>query len=309
MSKIEKKLDLIIIGAGPAGLTAGIYAGKLKLKTLILEDELVGGQIKEAYIVENYPGFNSISGSALTDKFQEQALEAGVTIDEFDNIISVKLTDEEKIIETSSYIYKPKAVIIAAGSKRRELPIPEEKKFHSKGIHYCEICDGSLYDGKHIAVVGGGYSAVGAAKFLTRFASKIYLIHRSDYLHADKISQDELLQNEKVEDLPNSKITSALGNDTLTGITLENVKTKETSELKLDGIFVYIGLIPRTDLYKAYLTIDEFYNIVADETCETNVKGVYVAGDVRTKRFRQLTTALSDGTVAALMAEKYILNK
>lgn len=309
MSKIEKKLDLIIIGAGPAGLTAGIYAGRLKLKTLILEDELVGGQIKEAYIVENYPGFSKISGSDLIDKFQEQALEAGVTIDEFDNIISVKLTDEEKIVETNSFIYKPKAVIIASGSKRRELPIPEEKKFHSKGIHYCELCDGSLYDGKHVAVVGGGYSAVGAANFLKRFASKITLIHRSDYLHADKISQEELLQDEKVVDMPNYKITSALGDAEITGVKLENVKTNKASELKLDGVFVYIGLVPRTDLYKNYLNIDEFGNIVADETCETNVKGVYAAGDVRTKKFRQLTTAVSDGTVAALAAEKYILNK
>lgn len=307
MDKKEKTLDLLIIGAGPAGLTAGIYAGRLKLKTLILEDELVGGQIKDAYIVENYPGFNSISGSELIDKIQEQAINCGVEIDEFDKILSVRLTDNEKIIETKSYIYKPKAVIIASGSKKRELPIPEEKKFHGNGIHYCELCDGSLYEGKHIAVVGGGNTAVGAANFLSKYAKKVTLIHKRDHLRADKKSQEELFNNKKIEILWNSKIKQAIGNERLEAVIVEN--EKEAYKLELDGIFAYIGLTPRTDLYKDYLKLDNYGNIEAGESCETNVKGVFAAGDVRTKVFRQLTTAVSDGTAAALMAEKYILNK
>ncbi|AWI07752.1 NAD(P)/FAD-dependent oxidoreductase [Clostridium drakei] len=305
--KKEKKLDLLIIGSGPAGLTAAIYAARLKLKTLILEDELVGGQIKDAYTVENYPGFISISGSDLIDKIQNQAINYGVEIDEFDKIVSVKLTNNEKIIETKSYIYKPKAVIIAAGAKKRELPISEEKNFHGKGIHYCELCDGHLYEGKHIAVVGGGNSAVQAANFLSKYAKKITLIHKRNYLRADKKNQQELFDNKKVEILWNSKIQHAIGDNKLEAVLIEN--EKETYKLDLDGIFVYIGVAPRTDLYKDYLNLNSSGNIEASETCETNIKGVFAAGDVRTKPFRQLTTAVSDGTTAALMAEKYIKNE
>ncbi len=307
MIKKEKKLDLLIIGSGPAGLTAAIYAARLKLKTLILEDELVGGQIKDAYTVENYPGFISISGSDLIDKIQNQAINYGVEIDEFDKIVSVKLTNNEKIIETKSYIYKPKAVIIAAGAKKRELPISEEKNFHGKGIHYCELCDGHLYEGKHIAVVGGGNSAVQAANFLSKYAKKITLIHKRNYLRADKKNQQELFDNKKVEILWNSKIQHAIGDNKLEAVLIEN--EKETYKLDLDGIFVYIGVAPRTDLYKDYLNLNSSGNIEASETCETNIKGVFAAGDVRTKPFRQLTTAVSDGTTAALMAEKYIKNE
>nr|WP_206154854.1 FAD-dependent oxidoreductase [Clostridium muellerianum] len=307
MIKEERKLDLLIIGSGPAGLTAAIYAARLKLKTLILEDELVGGQIKDAYTVENYPGFISISGSELIDKIQNQAINYGVEIDEFDKIVSVKLTNSEKVIETKSYIYKPKTVIIAAGAKKRELPIPEEEKFHGKGIHYCELCDGHLYEGKHIAVVGGGNSAVQAANFLSKYAKKITLIHKRDYLRADKKNQHELFDNKKVDILWNSKIQHAIGDNKLEAVLIEN--EKETYKLDLDGIFVYIGVAPRTDLYKDYLNLNVSGNIEAGETCETNIKGVFAAGDVRTKPFRQLTTAVSDGTTAALMAEKYIKNE
>ena len=307
MNKTEKELDLLIIGAGPAGLTAGLYAARLKLSTLILEDELVGGQIRDAYVVENYPGFTSIGGSDLTDKMREQSTLAGAVIDEYDTILSVKLTNDEKVIETEQYLYKPNAVIIASGAKRRELPIPEEKKFHGNGIHYCELCDGHLYEGKHLGVIGGGSSAVGAADFLSKYAAKVTLIHRSGQLRADKKSQEDLFANKKVEVVWDSEVKHALGDDKLTAILLENPQSKEHTELKLDGIFVYIGSIPRTQMYKDYINVDEYGNIVASETCETNVQGVFAAGDVRQKLFRQLTTAVSDGTVSALMAERYIL--
>ncbi len=308
MSKVEKNLDLLIIGSGPAGLTAGLYAARLKLDTLILEDELVGGQIKDAYIVENYPGFNSISGSDLIDKIQEQVISAGAKLDEYDNVISVKLTDEEKIIETKKYIYKPKAVIIASGSKRKELPIEEEKKFHSRGIHYCELCDGSLYENKHIAVVGGGSSALLAASLLANYGSKITIIHRRDSFRADKKIQDEIFNNKKIEIIWNTKVISAIGEDKLKGLTIQNVNTKENSNLEVDGVFVYIGLLPRTEIFKDFIKVDNLGNIISNENCETNVKGVFAAGDVRVKAVRQLTTAVSDGTIAALMAEKYISN-
>ena len=306
MQKTEKDLDLLIIGGGTAGLTAGIYASRLKLDTLILEDEIMGGQIKDAYVVENYPGFMSVKGSDLTDIMAEQAKFAGAKIDEFDNIKSIKLSDNEKIIETYSFIYKPKALIIAAGAKKRPLPIPEEPKFLGKGIHYCELCDGHLYEGKHIVVVGGGNSAIGASLVLAKYASKLTIIHQFDSFNADKKTVDKLLQNDRVEVIWNSEIISASGDNFLDKIIVEDKKNLLRSEISCNAVFVYIGQEPRTDMYKEFLDVDRYGNIVAGETCETNIKGVYAAGDVRTKEFRQLTTATSDGTVAALMAEQYI---
>ncbi|MDD3225393.1 MAG: FAD-dependent oxidoreductase, partial [Clostridium sp.] len=184
--KDEKKLDLVIIGAGAAGLTASIYAARSKLNTVVLEDELVGGQIRNSSSIENFPGFDNISGEDLSNKFQEQALKLGANINEFGNIKCLKLKDDEKIIETEDTIYKPKAVIIATGAKPRELPVPEEKKLHGKAIHYCELCDGAIYTGKDLVVVGGGSSAIEAADYLTKFAKNITIVHRRSEFSAEK---------------------------------------------------------------------------------------------------------------------------
>jgi thioredoxin reductase (NADPH) len=306
MDKPVKSIDVLIIGAGPAGLTAAIFTSKFKLSTLVLEDEIVGGQIKDAYTIENWPGFINISGNDFVGKVVEQALYYGAAIDEFDRIVSLTLTDTKKTIETESAVYKAKAVIIAAGSKRRELPIPEEKKFHGKGIHYCELCDGHIYDKKEIAVVGGGNSALLAVKFMTKYANKITIIQQFGYFQAEKKVQDEVLSNPKVKVLWDSEVRHAEGDNNLEALIIENIKTKEMSNLHVDGVFVFIGLVPRTDMYKEYISIDKYGYIVAGENTQTNVKGVYAAGDVRSKLFRQLTTAAGDGTVAALMAEKFI---
>jgi thioredoxin reductase (NADPH) len=310
MNKPEKSLDVLIIGAGVAGLTAGIYAARFKLATLILEDELIGGQIKDAYVVENYPGFDQIKGSDLIGRMQEQALRAGVTLDEFDQIVAINLTAHEKIVETKTTIYRPTALIISAGMKRRELPVPQEGKLRGRGIHYCQLCDGHLYDGKTVAVVGGGNGAISAANFLDKYANQIYLIHQLPDLTADDLTaREKMFKNPKITYLPNTKVLAAIGAKTLTALTLENIATGEITELPLDGVFVQIGSNPNTALYKNQITLDNFGYIVADETCVTNVPGVYAAGDIRTKTFRQLTTAVSDGTVAALQAEKYIQNQ
>jgi thioredoxin reductase (NADPH) len=307
MNKPEQAVDVLIIGAGVAGLTAGIYAARMKLTTLILEDELIGGQIKDAYVVENYPGFDQIKGSDLTERMQEQALRAGVTLDEFDRIVAVNLTAHVKIVETKTTVYQPLTVIVAAGMRRRELPAPQEAKLRGRGIHYCQLCDGHLYNGKTVAVVGGGNGAVGAANFLDKYAKQIYLIHQLPDLTADDLTaRAKLFNNPKITVLPNTKVTAAKGDQVLTALTLENILSGEIAELPLDGVFVQIGAIPNTVLYKGQITLDNFGYIVADETCVTNIPGVYAAGDIRTKTFRQLTTAVSDGTVAALQAEKYL---
>jgi len=307
--KEEKQLDLVIIGAGPAGLTAAIYAIRAKLNTLVLENELVGGQIRETYTVENFPGFNVISGADLADKMEEHAASIGVNIDQFSNIEKIKLSDDEKIIETEDVIYKVKALIIATGAKSRRLPIPEEEKLHGKVIHYCELCDGALYQGKDLVVVGGGNSAVEAAIFLTKYARNITIVHQFDYLQAQKYSQDELFKHKNVKIIWDSEIRNIVGENEIEKIVVENVKTKQKTELKADGVFVYIGYEPKTELFKDSININKWGYIETDENMETNIKGVFAAGDVRSKLIRQLTTAVNDGTVAALMAEKYIGGK
>jgi len=308
MEKAHKAIDVVIIGSGVTGLTAALYAGRMKLSTLVLETDLVGGQIVNASEIENYPGFTSIRGSELVEKIRQQAELFGASIDEFDKIINVELTDTKKIVETESFIYEPKVVIIATGMTRRKLPLPEESRFLSKGIHYCELCDGHMYQDKTIAVVGGGNAALDAAKFLTKYAKKLYIIHRSPALTADVLTQENVLKNPMVEVLLNTEIRKAKGDKTLEMLELYGKTEGKTYELPVDGLFVDIGVVPNTAMFSKYINIDSAGNILAGEDCKTNVAGVFAAGDVRAKQIRQLTTAMADGTVAAILAEKYIGN-
>ncbi|WP_294373242.1 thioredoxin-disulfide reductase [uncultured Clostridium sp.] len=307
MNKEIKELDLIIIGGGPAGLTAAIYAGRAKLKTLLLENMILGGQVRNSFTIENYPGFKKIEGSKLADLFQEHATEFGADIDEFDLIENIYLSNDEKIIETEMYTYKPKAVIIATGAVPKKLPIKEEKEFSGKGIHYCAVCDGAMYEGKKIAVVGGGNAALEEALFLTKFAEKVYLIRRYDYFRAEQSIIDQVLNNPKIEVLFNEDLIQAKGENFLSSVILKNTKEGTLSELGVEGVFVYIGTEPETSNVKKYLNLNEKGYIITDEDMQTNIKGVYAAGDVREKKYRQITTAVADGTIALLNAEKYIL--
>lgn len=309
MAKEIKKLDLIIIGGGPAGLTAAIYAGRAKLNTLLLENMILGGQVRNSFTIENYPGFKSIEGSKLADLIQEQATEFGAVIDEFDLIENIYLSDEDKTIETETFIYKPKAVIIATGAVPKKLPIKGEKEFAGKGIHYCAVCDGAMYEGKNIAVVGGGNAALEEALFLTRFAEKVYLVRRYDYFKGEQSVIDEVFSNPKIEVLLNEDMIEAKGEDFLNSVVLKNTVNGELSELKVDAVFGYIGTEPKTSDIKQYLNLTEQGYIITDEDMQTNIKGVYAAGDVRDKKFRQITTAVADGTIALLSAEKYILQE
>lgn len=305
MAKEKIHKDVVIIGAGMAGLTAALYAGRMNLDTLVLENGIIGGQIANATNIENYPGFVSVSGGDLISTLQKQAENFGAVIDEFDIIQKVTLRENPKIIETEEKIYLADAVIIASGMNRRKLPLPEERKFSGRGVHYCELCDGHLYDGKIIAVMGGGNAAVDAAQFLTKYTDNLYLIHRSEF-RADEISQKRIIQNPKIKIMLQTEITALHGDKKLESIDILDKKSGEKKNLAVDGIFVNIGVTPNTELFKDELKLSQSGRIIAGEDCRTEIDGVFAAGDVREKEIRQLTTAAADGTTAALLAEKFL---
>ncbi|MCR4943620.1 MAG: thioredoxin-disulfide reductase [Clostridium sp.] len=306
VNKEIKNLDLVILGAGPAGLTAAIYASRAKLNMIVLENAFPGGQVRNTYIVENYPGFKHTTGAELADKMQEQAEYVGAVIDEFDPVVNISLTEEEKIIETESYIYKPKAVILATGSVPKKLPVNNEAKFAGKGVHYCAVCDGAMYTDKVVGVVGGGNAALEEAIFLSRFAKKVYSIRRADSFNGEKSLFEEAVNNEKIEILYNTDVVSFEGNDFLEKVILQDTITGEKREINMDGVFGSIGTEPKTTDISKYINVNEYGYILTNELMETNVPGVFAAGDVREKPYRQITTAVADGTVAALAAERYI---
>ena len=297
--------DVIIIGAGMAGLTAALYCGRMNLNTLVLENGIIGGQIANATDIENFPGFISVKGGDLIATLQQQAENFGAIIDEFDEIEHVTLKSSPKIVETQEKIYECDVVIIASGMNRRKLPLPEEKKFANRGVHYCELCDGAAYNGKIIAVMGGGNAAVDAANFLTKYGKKVYLIHRSEF-RADEVSQKRLRANEKVEIMLQTEIKALRGDKRLEEVEIFDKKSGETKTLHVDGIFVNIGVVPNTKLFEDELKLTASGRIPAGEDCKTEIEGVFAAGDVREKEIRQLTPAASDGTTAALLAEKYL---
>ena len=308
MAKDTQKRDVIIIGAGMAGLTAALYTGRMNLSTLVLENALVGGQIANATGIENYPGYEVIKGGELIATLQKQAEHFGAVVDEFDSIVRVDLTKEPKIVETEGCLYEADAVILATGMNRRKLPLPEEGTYAGRGVHYCELCDGHLYQDKIIAVMGGGNAAVDAANFLSKYGRHVYLIHRSE-LRADPVSQERLRQNPKAEILLQTEIRALRGDGHLTAVTLYDKARDKTTELPVDGIFVNIGVIPNTALFEGQVTLTPGGRIAAGEDCRTNLRGVFAAGDVREKEIRQLTTAAADGTTAALLADRYLAAK
>ncbi|MDU2673582.1 MAG: thioredoxin-disulfide reductase [Clostridium sp.] len=299
----------MIIGGGPAGFSSAIYAARANLDMLLLEDKILGGQVRNSYTIENYPGFKKVSGSELADIMQDQAESLGAKIDEFDVIERVDFSGEELIVETGDYIYKPEAVIIATGASPKKLPIPNEEKFSGKGVHYCAVCDGAMYQDKVVAVVGGGNSALEEAEFLTKFASKVYIIRRYDYFKGEKAMLEAVENNPKIEILYNEDLVNVEGSNFVEKAIIRNTKDNTEREIDLEAVFGYIGTEPKTELFKDYIKTTKTGYIVTDENMRTNVKGVFAAGDVREKEFRQITTAVADGTIASLAAEKYIVEK
>lgn len=304
----QKIYDVIIIGGGPAGYTAALYAVRAGFDTLVLERISAGGQMTETQQIDNYPGFfEGIDGFTLGYNMQKGAERFGaVTL--LTEVLSVDLASTIKTAVTDSGSYYAKAVILATGAEHRALGIEHEQELLGRGVGYCASCDGMFYKGKTAAVVGGGNSAAADALLLSRICKKVYLIHRRDVLRATKIYHEPLLKAENVEFKWNSEVKQLLFDKNLNGIKITNNKTCESENLAVDGLFISIGRKPTTELYKGQVDIDESGYIIADETTKTNISGVFAVGDLRTKAFRQIVTAAADGAVAVHYLEEYLAN-
>ncbi len=300
--------DVVIIGGGPSGLTAGIYAVRAGLSVAIVEKQFAGGQIANTESVDNYPANLSISGVDLAMKMLEHAETLGVQMI-YDSVVETKLGDKQKVVITqNSGEILCKAVILCAGATPRKLGILQEEKFVGRGVSYCAVCDGAFYKNKKVVVVGGGNTAVSDCMYLTKFASEVNLVHRRDKLRASKAECDKLIGS-GVKIHYNSVVADILGNDKIESVVLRNTLDNQETKLEVDGVFVAIGQIPSGNDIAKDVVRDDYGYIIAGEDMKTNIQGVFVAGDVRQKKIRQVITACSDGAIAAEMANEYILNE
>lgn len=306
---MEKVYDLVIIGSGPAGLSAAVYGMRARLSTLVLEKSgMSGGQVLNTYEVDNYLGFSGIGGFDLGMKFREHADKVGtefmddevLALEKKENLVAILLEDGEVLAKT---------VIIATGATHAKLGVEGESKLAGMGVSYCATCDGAFFRDKITAVVGGGDVAVEDAIFLARTCKKVYLIHRRDALRAAKSLQDTLLQLPNVEVLWDSVVTKIQGEEQVTGICVENVKTKEVKEMSLNGVFIAVGILPNSEIFKGQIEMDEKGYIMAGEDGKTSCEGVFAAGDVRTKALRQIVTAVADGANAVSSVQEYLIGK
>lgn len=303
---MERVYDMIVIGGGPAGYTAALYAARAGLDTVVLEKLSAGGQMALTSQIDNYPGFDEgIDGFELGEKMQAGAERFGVET-ELAEVLSFELDGEIKKLVTDSGDFYGKTVVISTGANPRELGVDKEQQMVGRGVNYCAACDGMFYKGKVVAVVGGGNSAVADAMILSRIAEKVIIVHRRDTLRATKVYHDALEKAGNVEFAWDSVVSELLHEEKLTGLKIRNVKTEEESVLEVDGVFVSVGRAPVTELFKDILELDKAGYIVADESTRTNIPGVFAAGDVRTKALRQVVTAVADGAMAAHYAEEYI---
>lgn len=302
----EKEFDVVILGGGPAGFSAGIYTARGNVSTAILDVSMLGGQPSNYLELENYPAFMKIGGFELMEKFEEHADMFGVQKFPMQEIEFIDLVSSPKIIRTKEVEFRTKSVIIATGAKPMKLGVKGEEEFTGRGVSYCAVCDGAFYKDKVVAIVGGGNSAVEEAIYLTKFASKVYIIHRRDELRADKIIQDRAAKNEKIEFVLNSVVCEIQGQDLVNNLILKNTKTDEMFNLAVDGVFPYIGITPNVENISGQITQDKAGFIITDETMKTSIDGVFAIGDVRKTPLRQVITAASDGAIAGVYAVKYI---
>jgi len=307
---MDNKYDVIIIGGGPAGLTAGIYLSRTKLKVLILDTGTIGGQVVLTHEIANYPGIESISGYQLAKTMRKQAKKFGCDIRSNIKITSVELDNKQKeIIIDNKDKYFANAVVISTGGKSRPLNVPGELEFTGKGISYCATCDGDFFQDKEIIVVGGGNSALEEAVSLTQYASKVTIIHQFDHFQAYPHAVEEAKNNNKINFIMESEIIEFLGNESIEKVKIEHQKTHEITEMNIDGVFVFIGYMPQTQMFENIIKLNERKEIIVDDGFQTNVSGVFAAGDAIVKKYRQITTAVSDGTLAALNAIEFINSK
>lgn len=303
---MDRIYDVIVIGGGPSGCTAALYAARAGLDTLVLEKMAPGGQMTQTSHIDNYPGYDQgIDGYALGEKMQAQAerFGAGTKLAE---VYQADLSGDVKRLETSEGDFLGKTVVISTGASHRHLGVDREEQMIGRGVAYCAACDGMFYRGKTVAVVGGGNTAASDALLLSRICEKVILIHRRDTLRATKIYQDQLMNTPNVEFRWNHAVNRLLGEEQISGLELRNVMTGDLSQLSVDGVFVSIGQSPVTQLFQGQIDLDEGGYIVADESTRTNLPGVFAAGDVRTKALRQIITAAADGAAAAHYAEEYL---
>ncbi len=303
----EKRYDIVIVGGGPGGLTAGLYGARAMRKTVVLEKYLPGGQIANTEEVEDYPGFEHISGSDLATKMANHAKKFGLEV-ESEEVVEVYVEGDDRVARCASgNLYRAKAIILSTGGSPVKLNVPGEQDYTGKGVSYCAICDGAFFRDQVIAVVGGGDAAVEEAIFLTKFGSRVYVIHRRDELRAQKIIQHRAFNNTKIKVIWDSVVESINGNNKqVTDLSLKNVKSGEKSTLAVGAVFVFIGFHPNSNITREPMHQDQGGYIVTNERMETSIKGIYACGDVRSQLVRQITNAVGDGTTAAVAAEKYI---
>ncbi|MFH1583628.1 MAG: thioredoxin-disulfide reductase [Actinomycetota bacterium] len=302
-----KVRDLIIIGAGPAGMSAGIYAARSALSPLIIESQMPGGKVALTDFIENYPAFpNGMSGQELTKLMEEQCNNFNV---EFMNFVQVDFVEKENKIfklKTNRGDFFAKTVIVATGASPAELGIPGEREFKGRGVSYCATCDGPLFKDKDILVVGGGDSAVQEAIYLTKFVSSLKVVHRRDKLRARKMLQEKAFKNPKIDILWNSNLLEIKGKDLVETVVIFNNKTNQKREIRIDGVFMYVGFKPNSSLVKNLVEMDKLGRIITDHKMRTSTTGLFAAGDVRNTPLRQVVTAVSDGAIAAINAEEYL---
>lgn len=309
MTRQEKIYDMLVLGGGPAGFTAAIYAGRARLSVLVIEEMLSGGQIATTDKVENYPGFPAgINGLEFGQLLEEQARNFGAEM-ALATINSVSLSENIKEVHTTEGTFRGKTIVLATGTRSRPLNVPGEAELKGRGVSYCVTCDGSFFTDRDVMIVGGGDSAVEEALVMTRFASKVYLVHRRDELRAIQILQERAKAHPKIELVLNTEVEKINGEEQVESVTLHDKAQNKTWDVQVDGVFLYVGLVPNTEFLAEQLERDQKGYLVANEAMETSVPGVFAAGDLRVKPLRQVVTAVADGAVAATSAVRYLDNQ